>query len=206
MRQRTNTSLVRTIRKPLKSDAEPTETAIEGYVYIVSRNADEECYKIGFSRYHPRWRVSRHRKCYDNAKLIAHTSMIRHAPRVEQLSHSDLRDYRFREYCEQCKRVHREWFGISKGMAIQTVSRWAGWISSQPYQAETGKLKKFWQRRLDKKRFKPLIGHYWDAQPGQDWAEAWKRSESYWWTLEQVEGFEMQRYDDEENVEDEGLE
>ncbi len=140
--------LLRAIRAPLRSCGKPMRSAQNGYVYIVSRDPDENCFKIGFSKYHPTKRVSSHRRCYDEAQLIAFTDVIRYAPRVEQLVHWDLSTNRRREKCSRCGCWHGEWFDISKDRAINAVSKWAGWICLQPYEEQNGALKAFWSSHL----------------------------------------------------------
>ncbi|ERF71111.1 hypothetical protein EPUS_07783 [Endocarpon pusillum Z07020] len=189
--------LLRTIRAPLMSRGKPMRSAQKGYVYIVSRDADENCFKIGFSKHHPMKRVSRHRRCHDGAKLIAFTSAIQHAPRVEQLVHWDLSTNRRWEKCSRCKCEHREWFDVSKDMAIEAVSRWAGWICSQPYERQGGGLKAFWSSHL-RSGFDPdsLSGHYWGWHTESDWAETLVEAKAYRMSLEHVESVKIHRYDE----------
>lgn len=187
--------LLRTIRAPLMSRGKPMRSAQKGYVYIVSRDADENCFKIGVSKHHPSKRVSRHRRCYDGAELIAFTNAIQHAPRVEQLVHWDLSTHRRWEKCSRCSCEHREWFDISKDMAIEAVSRWAGWICLQPYETQGGGLKAFWSNRL-RSGFDPdsLSGHYWGSRADPDWTETWRQAKAYRKSLEHVESVQIHRY------------
>jgi T5orf172 domain len=156
-----------------------TRSEQEGYVYIVSRDLDQDCFKIGFSRYDPSERVSCHRKCYDGVTLIAQTNLIPFARRVEQLAHWNLSTHRRREHCGRCNCEHREWFHVSKDKAIDAVIRWAGWICSQPYKTQSGCLKSFWARRLVKRSDLYALGRYYsDVRPGQDWTDLWKGKDS----------------------------
>ena len=189
--------LLRTIRAPLMSRGKPMRSTQKGYVYIVSRNSDQNCFKIGVSKHHPMKRVSSHRRCYDGAQLIAFTNAIQHAPRVEQLVHWDLSTNRRREKCSRCSCEHREWFDISEDMAIEAVSRWAGWICSQPYETQGGGLKAFWSSRL-RSGFDPdsLSGHYWGSHTEPNWTETWMQAKAYRKNLEHVESVKIHRYDE----------
>lgn len=136
MSPRKSRGLARTMRAHVKACADPTSIAWEGCVYIVSRDSDSDCFKIGFSKYHPSERVTRHRRCYSTAKLISQTRMMRYARRVEQLVHWELDAYRRKEHCTRCNRVHREWFDVSKEVVLEAVERWEVWVASHSPRAQ----------------------------------------------------------------------
>jgi hypothetical protein len=94
---------------PSKCDGASRRSALRGYVYMAFKDLQKICFKVGFSRYCPSHRVTRYRKCYDGVKLAAYTSIIHHAPRIEQLAHWELDDYRRRDNCDQYRCVLREW-------------------------------------------------------------------------------------------------
>jgi hypothetical protein len=50
--------------------------------------------------------------------------------------------------CSWCYTNHREWFKVSREMAMRVVLHWAKWIGSQPYDNK-GALDAAWMRILD---------------------------------------------------------
>lgn len=127
MPERPNKGLRRTMRAHVNSCRKHAKNSSEGYVYIVSKDSQNNCFKIGFSACEPFRRFTRHRKCYKSATLIMQTRKINFARRVEQLAHWELDDYRQREYCAECDCVHREWFNISEDMARKAIVKWGLW-------------------------------------------------------------------------------
>jgi hypothetical protein len=72
------------------------------------------------------------------------------------------------EDCSSCKgnkvraRSHTEWSKVTEQLAEQVVLRWAKWMGSRPFHADTRKLSQTWADRLKKARekgYKPGIDH-----------------------------------------------
>jgi hypothetical protein len=79
---------------------------------------------------------------------------------------------------------------------VQIVRRWAGWIYSQPYRAHSGRLKSFWSRRLVlDSDLMSLRKHYRESKTGKDWTERWRMDMAYSEDLDQLDKFEIHRYD-----------
>lgn len=71
---------------------------------------------------------------------------VPHVYRVEKIVQAQLRDRRKKEIgCKGCGRCHKEWFEVSREVAIAEAKRWSDWMRSNPYE-ESGngvwKLKK----------------------------------------------------------------
>lgn len=192
---RINKRLAKKIRAPLRElNGFVPGSPQFGYVYIVSSDSRNNHFKIGYSRKNPKSRISSHRKCYKDATLIAYTSMIRHAHRVEQLVHWELDDLRRTGNCTTCGHAHKEWFDISKDVAIKVVSRWAYWICSQPYDPQTGKLKMFWARRAhhcQTSDLRSVTGDASDARTWKEWCESWRADNYYRKELGHAEKFKI---------------
>jgi T5orf172 domain len=187
--------LKRKVRMPLRENGGPPTGQQWGHVYIVSSNSEKASFKIGFSREHPSKRVSDHRRCFKGAVLVAYTSRISRAHRVEQLVHAELCHQRRREKCAKCKRVHSEWFEISKGDAVEVVKRWAAWICSQPYETQTGKLKRFWEGKLSSTlNLSSQDTGRWNMT-WQEWTQSWRKNSEYFLALQHSEKYKLHRCD-----------
>jgi hypothetical protein len=147
MKEIMDKDLLRVVRKPLKFQRSSKDQQ-SGYVYIISRSPDMNCFKIGFSTSDPHGRLSRHRKCHSGAALVMSTPRIRHAYRIELLAQWDLNAYRLKQFCIGCAVYHREWFSVSKDRALQAVATWAFWMRYRPYKRVLGRLKGDWQGKL----------------------------------------------------------
>jgi hypothetical protein len=56
-----------------------------------------------------------------------------HVYRVEQLIHTELKDYRLRRKCEGCGKMHKEWFEANEVHVVQVLKKWREWILQKPY-------------------------------------------------------------------------
>lgn len=145
-RKRINKALAQCISKPLKRLMKEG-TQRPGHMYILSTPSMPNHLKIGYSRRHPQVRFQELTQCYKSATLVAFTSVIPQALRVEQLVHAELALQRYVDKCGKCNTNHGKWFAVSRELAIQVIRRWAVWLACQPYE-DSGVLGTLWTGRL----------------------------------------------------------
>ena len=58
---------------------------------------------------------------------------MKHVHRVEELIHTELKEFRRQRRCEGCGRMHEEWFEVPEAHAVKVASKWRDWILQKPY-------------------------------------------------------------------------
>jgi hypothetical protein len=143
-----NKDLIKKIKAPLALEeaAEPSEHA--GFLYVMRHPSNPDHLKIGVSK-HPPVRAVSLSRCYPGASMLAYTTLIPHAHRVESLVHAELALLRRKETCGYCETEHGEWFEITLDLALEAVGRWAKWILTCPYDESDGNLRDSWIRHTE---------------------------------------------------------
>lgn len=59
-----------------------------------------------------------------------------HVHRVEQLIHTELKEYRLRKKCDGCGTTHKEWFQATQSHVVKVLKKWREWISQEPYEKD----------------------------------------------------------------------
>jgi hypothetical protein len=69
---------------------------------------------------------------------------------VESIIQREFHNQRKQYYCKHHRRRHDEWFDISSETAYHSINRWRTWlVAEQPFDKSTGKLKPYWQWKVD---------------------------------------------------------
>ncbi len=78
-------------------------------------------------------------QCHSNYTFHPATSTVQtveipHASRVEQLIHTELKEYRKKiGCCNGCGRGHDEWFDVQGEHVVRVFRKWRNWIEQDPY-------------------------------------------------------------------------
>jgi hypothetical protein len=151
-----NNALIEKLSQKLPRDAKQPTSQRPGYIYILKSSHIPDMLKIGVTTKKPPVRQEQWDRCYRTIQLHAYTSPVPYARLVETLIHTELLAQRYMVECTTCKgrktraRSHTEWFKVTEQLAEQVVIRWAKWMGSRPYHADTRKLSLTWFERLKK--------------------------------------------------------
>ncbi|KAJ5895803.1 uncharacterized protein N7473_005202 [Penicillium subrubescens] len=140
--------LAEEITKLVKRPLLPSEINRAGFIYIFWQIGNFGYMKIGLSADVGRRLKEWEKQC--KKKIDVHfpdingdedhedLQKVPHICRVEALVHMELLEYRrIEKKCPGCSRSHKEYFEISKEIAIQVVRKWIGWMRSLPYEKRT---------------------------------------------------------------------
>jgi hypothetical protein len=113
-----------------------------GYIYAFTHHSSPGLRKIGYSKNvltrQKQWDASCRR--HHVYKPLPDDGGVLHARRVEKLIHAELKDFRKRAECDQCKRRHCEWFEVSEEHLEKVFLKWKDWIEQRPYEQDFGDI------------------------------------------------------------------
>ena len=136
-----NLSISLALRQKASSPLGPKKDHAEGFVYIFWDKQHFGMVKIGYTN-----NLSRRLREWDNSckhKHLYHPNdgiqvNMEHVYRVEQLVHTELKEFRRRRPCDGCGRMHKEWFEVEEAHAAKVVRKWREWILQEPYVEDAG--------------------------------------------------------------------
>jgi len=59
-----------------------------------------------------------------------------HVHRVEQLIHTELKEYQLRKKRDGCRKMHKEWFQTTQSHVVKVLKKWREWILQEPYEQD----------------------------------------------------------------------
>jgi hypothetical protein len=121
-----------------------------GFIYLYWDKEYFGMVKIGYTNNLARRLKEWNTKCKrQNAYHSCTESQVNmpHVHRVEQLIHTELKEYRLRRKCDGCGTMHKEWFKATEAHVVKVLKKWREWILQEPYEQneESGK----WTLRPD---------------------------------------------------------
>jgi predicted GIY-YIG superfamily endonuclease len=107
-----------------------------GFIYLFWDKQYFGMVKIGYTKDLTERLKSWNRDC--KREHVYHSSRksqanMSHVHRVEQLIHTELKEYRRRRKCEGCGKMHKEWFNVAEVHAVKVARKWREWILQEPY-------------------------------------------------------------------------
>ncbi|KAL1796207.1 hypothetical protein ACET3X_004747 [Alternaria dauci] len=107
-----------------------------GFIYMYWDRAFFGKIKIGYTNNLAERLKTWKRKCNpENAYHSGAESQVEmpHVFRVEQLIHTELKEYRLRRKCDGCDKLHKEWFEVNQVHAVKVMKKWRDWMLQKPY-------------------------------------------------------------------------
>ncbi|PQE23713.1 hypothetical protein CJF32_00009153 [Rutstroemia sp. NJR-2017a WRK4] len=178
----TNEAIRNTIIKQSKLNKDPKG----GFVYAIHCPHDPSSYlKIGKTHKVPETRLKEWSKdCCIHLVPVPDPSPASSSPcgkdaflsygLVESIIQQEFHNQRKRHVCKRHKHKHNEWFDISSETAYHSINRWRTWlVVEQPFEKSTGKLKPYWQWKVDNlnKNYSTLDWDVWTQPSYWDWWE-----------------------------------
>lgn len=107
-----------------------------GFIYIFWDKQHFGKVKIGFTNDLTRRLEEWNRDCKRDHLYHPNDGIqvnMKHVHRVEQLIHTELKEFRRKRRCEGCGKMHVEWFDVPEVHAGKVARKWRDWILQEPY-------------------------------------------------------------------------
>ncbi|PVI01777.1 DUF1766-domain-containing protein [Periconia macrospinosa] len=126
----------------------------DGYIYFLTHRTSEGCLKIGYTK-DPKERKKKWDKQCGRTHTMTCLGFVKHAYRVEQLIHAELKDMHMNVKCGGCGSRHREWFKVKEEHLRKVFLKWKTWINLSPYGAQVDS--DLWRLDLDNEAAKATL-------------------------------------------------
>ncbi|KAH5336050.1 hypothetical protein HBI23_047670 [Parastagonospora nodorum] len=110
-----------------------------GFIYLYWDKEFFGMVKIGYTNNLARRLKEWNQKCKrQNAYHSSTESQVKmpHVYRVEELIHTELKEYRLRKKCDGCGVMHKEWFQATQSHVVKVLKKWREWILQEPYEQD----------------------------------------------------------------------
>ncbi|KAF2722961.1 DUF1766-domain-containing protein [Polychaeton citri CBS 116435] len=127
------------------------DDAKRGYIYLYEVEGNPGFVKLGYTTRsvevrQSEWEFDCNRKIKPlYSTNLSHVEGVQNARRVEALCHEELHEYSTQIYCENCMKLHVEWFEVPSETAIAVIQKWSRWMEGRPY--KNGVLNDEWREK-----------------------------------------------------------
>ncbi|KAF3009660.1 hypothetical protein E8E13_007968 [Curvularia kusanoi] len=131
-----NTDIIRNLKKLIAKQLTVTDLKM-GFIYMFWNQGSFGMIKIGrtkdLKRRLKEWQKCKSTHFYHKPSQKGELLEVPHVQRIERLMQTELVNYRRKQPCDTCDKVHEEWFQISEAKAVEVFQKWRDWILKEPY-------------------------------------------------------------------------